>query len=88
MLDPAWGVDVIIGGHSHTFIDEPAIVNNILIVQAGTGTDQIGRFDLVIDTDTNATHEWKWQCIPIDENCPRDEKLEQLIQVIKQTRKL
>ncbi|MBO7634183.1 MAG: metallophosphoesterase, partial [Lachnospiraceae bacterium] len=27
MLDPAWGVDVIIGGHSHTFIDEPAVVN-------------------------------------------------------------
>lgn len=85
MLDPAWGVDVIIGGHSHTFIDEPAIVNNILIVQAGTGTDQIGRFDLVIDTDTNATHEWKWQCIPIDENCPRDEKLEQLIESYKGT---
>ncbi len=85
MLDPAWGVDVIIGGHSHTFIDEPAIVNNILIVQAWTGTDQIGRFDLVIDTDTNATHEWKWQCIPIDENCPRDEKLEQLIESYKGT---
>ena len=26
-LNPAWGVDVIIGGHSHTFIEEPAIVN-------------------------------------------------------------
>ena len=37
--DPAWGVDIIIGGHSHTFIEEPAVVNDILIVQAGTGTD-------------------------------------------------
>ena len=42
-LDPSWGVDIIIGGHSHTFIDKPAKVNDILIVQAGTGTDQIGR---------------------------------------------
>ncbi len=42
-LDPAWGVDVIIGGHSHTFLTEPAKVNDILIVQAGTGTDQICR---------------------------------------------
>ncbi|MBQ3894983.1 MAG: metallophosphatase, partial [Clostridia bacterium] len=50
LLDPAWGVDVIIGGHSHTFIDEPAVVNGIPIVQAGTGTDQIGRFDILIDT--------------------------------------
>ena len=80
LLDPAWGVDVIIGGHSHTFIEEPEIVNNILIVQAGTGTDQIGRFDIVIDTQNNCTHKWKWKCIPINEkNCPRDEKLEELI---------
>ena len=80
LLDPAWGVDVIIGGHSHTFIEEPAIVNNILIVQAGVGTDQIGRFDLVIDTKNNCTKSWKWQCIPINQKtCPRDLKLEELI---------
>ena len=27
------------------------IVNNVLIVQAGVGTDQIGRFDIEIDTE-------------------------------------
>lgn len=80
MLDPAWGVDVIIGGHSHTLLDKPTYVNNILIVQAGVGTDQIGRFDLMIDTDTNSVASYKWQCIPINsENCPRDEELEGLI---------
>lgn len=80
LLDPAWGVDVIIGGHSHTFIEKPDVVNNILIVQAGVGTDQIGRFDLVIDTQNNCTHKWKWQCVSInDKSCPRDLKLEELI---------
>lgn len=84
LLDPSWGVDVIIGGHSHTFIDEPAVVNNILIVQAGTGTDQIGRFDIEIDTQKNCTHKWTWKCIPInDKNCPRDEKLEEVIESYK-----
>ena len=84
LLDPAWGVDVIIGGHSHTLIEKPDIVNNILIVQAGVGTDQIGRFDLEIDTEKNCTHKWKWKCIPINEkNCPRDEKLEKLIDTYK-----
>ena len=79
-LDPSWGIDVIVGGHSHTFIDEPAIVNDILIVQAGTGTDQIGRFDLTIDTDNNCVDSWKWQTVAITpENCPRDEELENLI---------
>ena len=84
LLDPAWGVDVIIGGHSHTYIDKPEIVNNILIVQAGVGTDQIGRFDIEIDTKNNCTHKWVWQCIPInDKTCPRDEKLEELINSYK-----
>jgi len=53
MLDPAWGVDMIIGGHSHTILDEPARENNILIAQAGVGTNQIGRFDITVDDDTN-----------------------------------
>ena len=72
-LDPAWGVDVIIGGHSHTFIEKPEIVNNIAIVQAGTGTDQIGRFDIVIDTYENNIESFQWQAVPINkENCPQD----------------
>ncbi len=60
MLDPAWGVDVIIGGHSHTFLEHPVKVNDILIVQAGTGTDQIGRFDIMVDTDLNAVDTYTW----------------------------
>ena len=43
LLDPNWGVDLIIGGHTHTFLEEPCIVNNVPIVQVGVGTDQIGR---------------------------------------------
>ena len=80
LLDPAWGVDVIIGGHSHTFITEPAVVNGIPIVQAGTGTDQIGRFDILIDTDENCIDSYKWQPVPIDaKHCPRDLSIEQMI---------
>ena len=83
-LDPAWGVDVIVGGHSHTFIDEPAKVGDILIVQAGTGTDQIGRFDFVIDTDNNRVDSYTWRCIPInDENCRVDKEIEGLIKKYK-----
>jgi len=68
LLDPAWGVDMIIGGHSHTVLKEPARVNNILIAQAGVGTNQIGRFDIVVDDDTNSIVEYDWQLIPIDNN--------------------
>ena len=72
----AWGVDVIIGGHSHTLPTEPAEINDILIVQAGTGTDQIGRFDIMVDTDRNAVDSYTWRTIPInDETCPLDEEI-------------
>ncbi|MBQ4343039.1 MAG: 5'-nucleotidase C-terminal domain-containing protein [Erysipelotrichaceae bacterium] len=84
-LDPSWGVDLIIGGHSHTFIDEPAVVNDIVIVQAGTGTDQIGRFDLTIDTYNNDIEDFTWKTIPIVEsNCPRDTDIERILNSYKQ----
>ncbi|MCI5753347.1 MAG: bifunctional metallophosphatase/5'-nucleotidase [Clostridiales bacterium] len=85
LLDPEWGVDVIIGGHTHTFPDEPAKVNDVLIVQAGTGTDVIGRFDITINCDTNSVHDYTWRLVPINEKtCPRDPALEDLIYSYKQ----
>ena len=85
LLKPEWGVDMIIGGHSHTVLEEPARVNNILITQAGVGSDQVGRFDIVVDDDTNSIVEYKWQLIPIDESlAPPDENLEKFINSFKE----
>lgn len=67
LLQPEWGVDLIIGGHSHTILEQPVEVNGVLIAQAGVGTDQIGRFDLVVDDDTNSISEYSWQLVPIDD---------------------
>jgi 5'-nucleotidase / UDP-sugar diphosphatase len=80
MLDPDWGVDMIIGGHSHTILEKPEKVNNILIAQAGTGTDQIGRFDITVDDDTNSIVDYNWQLIPINsEIAEPDERLQEFI---------
>lgn len=49
---------MILGGHSHTVLEQPAQVNNILIAQAAVGTNQIGRFNIVVDDDTNSIVEW------------------------------
>ena len=85
LLDPSWGVDMIIGGHSHTILEQPAEINNILITQAGTGTDQIGRFDIVVDDKTNSIAEWKWKLIPVDNNLAEpDHELEKLIDTFKE----
>ncbi len=85
LLKPEWGVDIIIGGHSHTVLEQPAKVNNILIAQAGVGTNQIGRFDIEVDDDTNAIVSWKWQLIPITSSiADPDVSLEKYIDSFKQ----
>ena len=85
LLDPRWNVDVIIGGHSHTLLEEPCVVAGIPIVQAATGTSQIGRFDIMVDTDRNCIDSYKWELIPIDEShCPRDTALEEVIRKYKE----
>ena len=83
-LDPACGVDIIIGGHSHTLIHEPAIVNGIPVVQAAIGTDQIGRFDIMVDIDNNCIDSYKWELIPINEHtCPVDEEMKAIIYALR-----
>lgn len=85
MLKPEWGVDMILGGHSHTILDQPALVNNILIAQAGVGTDQIGRFDIVVEDATNSIIELKWELIPIDNKTSKeDETLKKFIHSYKE----
>ena len=61
------------------------IVEGIPIVQAACGTDQIGRFDIQVDTDQNCIDSYQWQLIPItEENCPRDEILEKVVNGYKE----
>ncbi|MFC2036397.1 bifunctional metallophosphatase/5'-nucleotidase, partial [Chloroflexota bacterium] len=85
LLKPEWGVDVIVGGHSHTVLEEPAVVNDILIVQAGVGTDQIGRFDLTVDTVANSIVDWQWQLIPVSTELAKpDAELQRFIDSYRQ----
>ena len=84
VLDPRWGVDLIIGGHSHTLLQEPVVVAGIPIVQAAVGTSQVGRFDILVDTDRNCIDSYEWNLIPIDaDHCPRDRELEQVVEKYK-----
>ncbi|MDI7275692.1 MAG: 5'-nucleotidase C-terminal domain-containing protein, partial [Anaerolineae bacterium] len=84
LLRPEWGVDIIIGGHSHTILDQPALVNGVLIAQAGVGTDQVGRFDIVVDDDTNSVVDYQWQLIPITEELVEpDQRLQAYIDSFK-----
>jgi len=41
-------LDVIMGGHSHTRIDAPELINGVLIAQAGADNQFLGRIDLTV----------------------------------------
>jgi len=85
LLRPEWGVDIIIGGHSHTILEKPEEVNGILIAQAGVGTDQIGRFDIVVDDETNSIVEYRWQLLPISSSMAEpDQELQKYIESFKE----
>lgn len=85
LIKPAWGVDLIIGGHSHTILKQPEHVNGIYIAQAGVGTDQIGRFDILVDDESNSIIDMKWQLIAIDSSIAEpDKELEKYINSFKE----
>ncbi|MEE2752262.1 MAG: bifunctional UDP-sugar hydrolase/5'-nucleotidase [Myxococcota bacterium] len=45
------GIDLIVGGHSHTYLPEPEQVNGTWIVQAGSYGRSIGRVEIGVNQD-------------------------------------
>ena len=83
-LDPDCGVDFIIGGHSHTFMDEAEVVNGIPIVQAGTGSGIIGRLEIDYNNWRKCIASWRWQCVPVNEDtADKDPAVSQLLESYK-----
>lgn len=56
-------VDMIIGGHSHTFIDPPKQINNILVMQTGSYLRTLGSLD--IDVKNDRIESWASELLPI-----------------------
>ena len=51
-------IDLIIGGHTHTFLDKPSILNNldgkkVMVNQVGCYGINLGRIDFFLDSDRN-----------------------------------
>jgi 2',3'-cyclic-nucleotide 2'-phosphodiesterase (5'-nucleotidase family) len=51
MAEGLRGADVIVGGHSHTRLRRPKSVNGVLIVQAGSNTENLGVLELTVADD-------------------------------------
>ena len=51
------GLNVIVGGHSHTRLKKPMKVNGVLIVQTGSNCENLGILDLTVENHT-VTKSW------------------------------
>ncbi|MGD9497184.1 MAG: bifunctional UDP-sugar hydrolase/5'-nucleotidase [Armatimonadota bacterium] len=70
-------LDVIVGGHSHTQVDEAARAGNALVVQALAYGDYLGRLDL--DFDAGRVNSYEYRLIPMDASVPEDEQVAAIV---------
>lgn len=47
------GIDVIVGGHTHVFLEEPIIEGETIIVQAGENLEYLGNLELAYNLSTD-----------------------------------
>lgn len=72
------GIDLIIGGHTHTRLDKPVFINGVPIVQAGEFGKFVGRISLTYDA--GKTNVDNYELIPIDDKIAGDEHINKLIE--------
>jgi 5'-nucleotidase / UDP-sugar diphosphatase len=76
------GIDLIIGGHTHTRLDQPVIVNGIPIVQAGEFGQFVGCMKLSYSSEKLKVESYK--LIPVNDNVAGDEHINRLIEEQKE----
>lgn len=64
------GIDLILGGHSHTKLFKPIIINQIPIIQTGCDAKYIGKLEL--DINKSKIVSYKYQLIELDDKIPND----------------
>ena len=73
------GADVIIGGHSHTELKRPVRVGGVIIAQAGSRTQFLGRLDLTVQNDRVAS--FSGRLVPVRSNeRPKDRRMRDLVE--------
>ncbi len=77
------GVDVIVGGHSHTALHKPIVVNDTIIVQAGSEIQYLGELNLALDKD-NKVRMADYTLHPINDQTLGDQRITGHVEQYKQ----
>jgi 5'-nucleotidase/UDP-sugar diphosphatase len=70
-------IDVVVGGHSHTFLNEPIIVNNTPVLQAGSEGRYVGMLNLQIEDGAVAMKDY--QSIAINDSIAGDRDIQTMV---------
>ena len=71
-------IDVVVGGHSHTFLSQPIIVNNTPVVQAGSEGRYVGALNLQIAN--GAVTMQNYRTVAINDSIPADRDIQALVE--------
>ena len=71
------GIDVIVGGHSHTRLEKPIVINSTLILQASAYGKCVGVLDLL--WENGKIRQKNYQLVDIDATIPGDMTLQKRI---------
>ncbi|CUT08076.1 5'-nucleotidase [Candidatus Kryptonium thompsonii] len=68
-------IKIIIGGHSHTVLKEPKIVNGVIICQAGSRGEYLGYLEAMIDVDGDSVYSYKGKLIRVVEGTVKPDEV-------------
>jgi 5'-nucleotidase / UDP-sugar diphosphatase len=78
------GIDIVIGGHSHTELHEALMVNDRTpVVQTGKESQNLGELVLTLDSGTLAVDLYKLH--PIDDSLPGERSIDDEIEIFKRS---
>jgi 5'-nucleotidase / UDP-sugar diphosphatase len=76
------GIDIVIGGHSHTALKEAIVLNNkSIVVQTGKECENLG--ELIVSFDGTKTKLVSWRLIPVNDSIKGDQKIADEINKLK-----
>ncbi len=72
------GLDVIIGGHSHTLLEQAKLVGDTIVLQADCHGRFLGQLDLIVDEGKVTRHRWFLR--PMDEHIEPRHDVEAIVE--------
>nr|MBO2510965.1 bifunctional metallophosphatase/5'-nucleotidase [Gammaproteobacteria bacterium] len=77
------GLDIVVGGHSHTALAEPLLVNGVPVLQAGSEIQYLGELRMAV-ADDGRMRMLDYRLHPIDDRIPGDPAISREVDALKQ----